>query len=98
MMTIVLENRKIQTNMYQTRGVAVAIEECIVFAGEIMSAMQKYLKGDWGDTCSEDCQANTDALESGARLFAVYKTSKGKVYIITEVDRTITTILFASEY
>lgn len=46
----------------------------------------------------EDKQMNDDALSTGNRIFAAYHTCKGKIYIITEWDRSATTILFADEY
>lgn len=43
-------------------------------------------------------KANEDAIESGLRVLAHYETSKGGIYIITEADRSCTTILFCDEY
>lgn len=49
--------------------------------------------------CEEDKQMNDEAVRSGNnRILASYETSKGKIYIITEHDRSATTILFANEY
>jgi len=89
---------KFETKLYQTSGVNAASEADSVFAGEVQTAIGKYLKGDWGDLEECDKQSNEEALQDGSRIFAMYKTSKGKVYIITEEDRSITTVLFASEY
>ena len=41
---------------------------------------------------------NDRALESGDRILSAYETSHGKIWIITEWDRSVTTILFPSEY
>lgn len=56
------------------------------FANEVMSALQRYCNKDWGDLCEEDKQTNEDALQypDDLYLLAVYKTCKGKIYIITE--------------
>jgi hypothetical protein len=89
---------KIKTNLYQTCGINNAIESCSVFAGEIFAAIDKYLRCDWGDTCKSDQELNNLSLKDGSRILAKYCTSKGDVFIITEVDRSITTVLFASEY
>ena len=62
------------------------------------SLKNKYCNKDWGDTCKEDCEYNNDALINEDRIFAKYKTSVADVFIITEWDRSVTTILFASEY
>ena len=91
-------NPNIKTNLYLTCGINNAVADSEEFAKEITTALDRYLKCDWGDLCEDDKKMNELALEDGSRLFASYRTSKGKVYIITEVDRTITTVLFASEY
>lgn len=54
--------------------------------------------GDWGDLDEEDKQANEDALRDGARILSAYLTEGRKIYVITEAERNMTTILFASEY
>ena len=89
---------KFETKLYQTSGVNAASEADSVFAGEIQTAINKYFAGDWGDTCESDKKCNNQALKNGARIVAKYKTTKGEVLIITEVNRAITTILFAREY
>lgn len=54
--------------------------------------------GDWGDLCKDDKQANEDALVHGSRIFSSYKIADRKIYIITEHDRGMTTIMLATEY
>ena len=85
-------------NLYQTRGIAAATEERPHFFNEIINAYERYIKGEWGDLCEEDKQANEEALKYGDRLLAKYKTSIDDIYIITEADRSATTILFCDEY
>ena len=66
--------------------------------------LSKYLRrhhcGDWGDElCAEDKAANEDALEHGSRLLSCYRTDGGdRLYIITEWNRSMTTILLPEEY
>ena len=62
--------------------------------------LNKYMLGDWGYTCQEDAKANDDAVKNGDdRILAVYKySSKITIWIITEWDRSVTTILFPDEY
>ena len=61
--------------------------------------LARHQSGDWGDTCPEDSRANNDALVHGDRIFSVYLIAPGeKVWIITEADRSATTILLPSEY
>ena len=81
-----------------TVNIAATIEKDSEFQKEINNSLEKYTKGDWGDTCEEDCELNDEALETNDRIVALYKTSQGNVFIITEADRSVTTVLFASEY
>lgn len=82
-----------------TSGVNNKIAESEKFAREIKICMEKYITCDWGDLCNEDKGMNDNALRNGNdRILAAYDTSEGKVYIITEHDRSATTILFADKY
>ena len=82
-----------------TRGIADVIEKNMSFAKEVNEAFTKYQNCDWGITCEEDAEMNTEAVNNGDdRILAVYETCKGNIWIITEWDRSVTTILFPSEY
>jgi hypothetical protein len=64
-----------------------------------MHFVSRHVVGDWGDCCTEDRQANENALRDGARLFSVYKTANGvKIWVITEADRSSTCVLLPEEY
>lgn len=61
--------------------------------------LQRHLRGDWGDLPDEDRRRNDDAVKAGARLFSEYKVSpRLTLWIITESDRSVTTVLLPSEY
>jgi hypothetical protein len=61
--------------------------------------LSRHLNGDWGELCEEDKQANQEALEQGLRLLSAYRTADGtRIWIITECDRSATTLLLPSEY
>ena len=68
------------------------------FEKEIYECLERYRACNWGDLCETDWKRNDEALRSGARIFAAYKTSMGKIWIITEPDRSATTILYPDEY
>ena len=85
-------------NLYSTRNVDSIVQENKLFRDEINVALNKFINNDWGDTCDEDVETNNEALDSGERILAVYKTCKGPVWIISEYGRSSTTILFTSEY
>jgi hypothetical protein len=66
---------------------------------EIQSALARHLSSDWGNVCAEDHDANERALVDGSRLLSVYQTKLGvKFWIITEWDRSATTILLPEDY
>lgn len=82
-----------------TRGIADAMEINKKFSHQVKEALGKYVKCDWGDTCKEDAAMNNKAAKDGDdRILAVYHTCEGDIWIITEWDRSVTTILFPSEY
>jgi len=59
----------------------------------------RHLSGDWGDMCAEDIAENERSLQHGYRLMSVYYLSdKTKIWVITEADRSSTTILLPEEY
>ena len=84
--------------LVMTRGVHSKIKEDVDFAIGVLDAFERYQRCDWGDLCEEDKAENEHALNEGERIFAVYNIGKEKVYIITEHDRSVTTILFPEEY
>ena len=67
-------------------------------SAELLQALGRHTAGDWGDLCEEDKQANDAALEHGGRLFSSYELPGGKLWIITEADRSVTTFLLPEEY
>ena len=82
-----------------TRGIADAMEKSAIFTKEVNEAFTKYQNCDWGDTCEDDADMNTEAVKTGDdRILAVYYTDLGDIWIITEWDRSVTTVLFPSEY
>lgn len=61
--------------------------------------IDRHVSGDWGDLEKFDRQQNERAIREGLRVFSVYRTKKGKrLYVITELDRSATTILLPAEY
>lgn len=81
-----------------TKGISDAMEGNFKFFNEVMVALDRYSNHDWGYLCEEDKRANEDALIHDGQIFAKYSTSEGSIYIITEWDRSVTTVLFPSEY
>lgn len=66
---------------------------------DVLKALVRHMDGDWGELCEEDRRENETALKYGFRLFSRYRTQDGTAFwIITEHDRSMTTILLPSEY
>jgi hypothetical protein len=66
---------------------------------DISAALARHSMGDWGELCQEDIDENNRALEEGSRLLSAYRsTTRVKFWIITEWDRSVTTVLLPSEY
>ena len=81
-----------------TPGVAELAERGIDHGAYLM----RHLAGDWGDLCTEDSAENALALAQGFRLFSSYALPDNpvsdKLWIITEADRSVTTLLLPVEY
>jgi hypothetical protein len=70
-----------------------------LWLGDAFDALSRHAWQDWGDVCPEDWKANDEALLSGCRLLSSYRDRKGvKFWIITEADRSATTVLLPDDY
>jgi hypothetical protein len=74
--------------------------EALQVAGQTaIQFLRRHVTGDWGEMSEEDVKENELSLEQGFRLLSRYQTSKGeRFWIITEADRSATTILLPVEY
>jgi hypothetical protein len=81
-------------------------EERPAFRSFILQALRRHAAGDWGDCGPEDRAANELALTTGDRILGVYQLPanirsafrEDRIWIITEADRSATTVLWPSEY
>jgi hypothetical protein len=61
--------------------------------------LERHVAGDWGDVPAPDALANEAALQCEGRLLSSYPLGNGvRVWIITEADRSVTTLLLPDEY
>ena len=69
-------------------------------AKEIQLTLNRHATGDWGELPEEDERENQRALAHGGRLFSAYRSEDGQTrfYVITEADRSVTTVLLPEEY
>ena len=75
-------------------------KEALEIAGQTaIEFLRRHMAGDWGELSDDDVKENELSLEKGFRLFSRYQTSKReRLWIITEADRSATTILLPIEY
>jgi len=82
-----------------TRGVNDLVAEREDFAKFVTGSLKRHANGDWGDLDNEDKKENELSLKERLRLLSAYETEGlPKIWIITEADRSATTILFPDEY
>lgn len=85
-----------------TDEVAAKMHDDRNFSAYVYQCITRHENADWGDCCAEDAQLNNEALTFGSdRLFSVYNPADHldwRIWIITEWDRSVTTVLFPDEY
>lgn len=87
-----------------TNGIARAMMLDHGFLEAVRECLTRHCLGDWGVACEETKQQNDEALEAEKHgrlidsLFSVYDIDGTEIFIITEIDRSVTTILFPDEY
>lgn len=83
-------------NIYITPGAIDALVESNQHAQEFL---QRHQRGDWGELDEHDRQENELSIREGFRILSAYRTAKAvRLWIITEADRSSTTILLPEEY
>ena len=65
---------------------------------EVLTGLRRHASGDWGNICPEDAMGNDEALREGGSLLSVYGRGEHRFWIITEADRTVTTVLLPEDY
>ena len=71
----------------------------VLSSRDLNEALIRHLEGDWGQVCESDRQLNDSAIQDGGLIMSEYCSSSGvRFWIITEYDRSVTTILLPSDY
>ena len=60
--------------------------------------LERHLSGDWGDLDDADKAENDFSVKNGYRILSAYNTLSGRLWVITEADRSVTTFLLPEEY
>jgi len=81
-----------------TRRVNDLVAEDEGFAKFVWDSLKRHAMGDWGDLDEEDKKENEFSLDKNLRLLSAYETGPRKIWIITESNREVSTILFPEEY
>lgn len=82
--------------VYITHGAVTVTEKLNIHP---MVLIARHVSGDWVEMCEEDQKTNIHAVEHGGRVFSSYKLpGDSKIWVITECDRSATTILLPDEY
>lgn len=81
-----------------SQGIEDLINEDSVYKLEVDKCLNRHNNGDWGCVSKEDAIINNTAVEIEEQIMSMYSTSEGRILIITEYDRSVTTVLFPSEY
>ncbi|HVS70811.1 MAG TPA: hypothetical protein VHQ47_06125 [Phycisphaerae bacterium] len=64
----------------------------------VLDGLRRHASGDWGSLPGDDAQLNEDALQDGGRIFSAYGEGSTRFWVITEADRSMTTILMPEDY
>ncbi len=82
--------------LFATPGALQALEDS---GDRVETFLARHSTGDWGDVCDDDKKENDFSVTNGFRLLSVYRLRDGtKIWLITEADRSSTTMLLPSEY
>lgn len=63
-----------------------------------VALLSRHRGGDWGDPDEADKRTNNEALTLGSRIFSAYQFEAVRIWVITEADRSATTLLLPEEY
>lgn len=78
-----------------TRAVLIHLEKHGINA---QTYLDRHVRGDWGEVPSDDAVENDFSVQNGFRILSAYTIAGERVWVITEADRSVTTLLFPSEY
>lgn len=98
-----------QSNKEKMPKVLFNLGRIVITPGAVMSLqvaenhpvqfLARHVTGDWGDLPEEDIEENKYSIDRGLRVFSAYELDTGgKIYVITEWDRSVTTVLVPDEY
>jgi hypothetical protein len=81
-----------------TQGVNALMAQDRIGTDDILSMIQRHMRGDWGEVDEEDRATNDYMADNGGRVLSAYTIEGIKFWVITEADRHSTTVLLPDEY
>lgn len=81
-----------------SEGIEDLVNKDSMYKLEVGKCLNRHHNGDWGCVSKEDALMNDTAVEIEEQIMSVYSTSEGRIWIITEHDRSVTSVLFPGEY
>lgn len=88
--------------MLYSLGQIVVTRNCLNYAREngvnLTELIERHANGDDGDLCKADQALNDFAIQTEGRVFSSYTINNVKFYVITEWDRSYTTVMLADDY
>ena len=85
--------------LVMTQGINKLVSDSEDFSKFVVESLNRHARADWGDLSEDDKDENNFSLNKHLRIFSAYKYNEDvRIWIITEADRSVTTILLPSEY
>jgi len=86
--------------LVMTRSINDTVAEDLKFSKFILDCLRRHAAGDWGELSEDDKKENEFSVDKYLRLFSSYNIGNNgsKVWVITEADRSITTVLYPEDY
>lgn len=86
-------------NLGRTVATPAALDAVLASGQSPDEFLDRHFRGNWGEVCDEDRESNDQAVTEGERILSSYQTNDGvKIWVITEADRSATTLLLPEEY
>ena len=84
--------------LVQTASVVALVESGKLHSNDVLKLVYRHSRGDWGECDEHDQAVNEDALAHEGRLLSAYTVRGVKLWVITESDRSSTTVLLPEDY
>ncbi|EGU42435.1 hypothetical protein [Vibrio scophthalmi] len=85
-------------SVFITQGINQLLSSAYLSPVFLNPCLFRHMGGDWGCICDDDKRCNDEATKTGDRILSEYLFSGQRIWIITEADRSMTTVMLPSEY